>query len=234
MKDNNTVLTQTQRERDNELCALCNVSLEEVESNKIASPKTIMIHKGENIPASEEAMSDLYSYPQHLDWVGYLRTLMYTSVYKRGGLISFLKKQKGKKCLDYGCGTATHSIILGENGNDINILEVQGQMLFFAVKRLLLHNIPSKSFEHQDILPSNTFDLVLCVEVLEHVHSPKRVIESIHDSMISNGQLYLRYSTMVKNSSGHFASNIIKIKKDVIPFLEKNFNKTDKYVYSKK
>lgn len=47
------------------------------------------------------------------------------------------------------------------------------------------------SLKHSDthglLYPSQTFDLVLCTEVLEHVSDPKLVLKEIKRVMIRNG-----------------------------------------------
>lgn len=204
---------QTQKEMDLELAELMGISVKEVECHLIAGKKSIQIHKGSEIPSDDEDTTNLYKDFSFIDWIGYLRTLMYTSIHRRGNLIPFLKQQKNKKCLDYGCGVGSHSIVLAELGNDITILDVKGKALDFVCKRLKRRNIKFDFLDEQSELPKNKYDVVICIETLEHVFNPASVLRKIYLSLKKGGLFYLRYSKKIKNSSGHFPENIKKTNK---------------------
>ena len=227
---------QKQIDRDKELAFLTGVSLEDVQKIVIASPKTIAIYQGDgsDLQTAEDVVA-LYHDFKYIDWIGYLKTLMFTSVYRRGNaLFPFLKSLKGKRCLDYGSGVASHSILLAELGNDISILDVEGPALDFAVKRILArgHTL-SAAYDLSSKLPRKKFDVILNIECLEHVPDPMKVMIDMHESLKIAGQLYLRYSVLVKDSSGHFRSSINEIKSFVPAFLEEHYKNISPRVYEK-
>jgi len=227
---------QKQIDRDEELAYLTGVSLEDVQKIVIASPETIAIYKGDgsDIQTPEDVVA-LYHDFSYIHWIGYLKTIMSTSMYKRGkALFPFLNSMKEKKCLDYGSGVGSHSIVLAELGNDISILDVEGPALDFAQKRIKArgHKITTVYTENS-VLPEATFDVILNIECLEHVPNPMEVMKDMHRSLKQGGLLYLRYSTMVKDSSGHFRSSITEIKSFVPAFLEEHFENISPRVYKK-
>jgi ubiquinone/menaquinone biosynthesis C-methylase UbiE len=86
-----------------------------------------------------------------------------------------------KSVLDVGCGEGVPLLnILSElqSNNSINGVD------FDEIKLLMIkNNIPQGNFVKGNIynLPykSKTFDLILCLEVLEHLSSPKKALEEI-------------------------------------------------------
>ena len=124
-----------------------------------------------------------------------------------------------KSVLDVGCGEGVPLLnILSElqSNNSINGVDCD------EIKLLMIkNNIPEGKFVKGDIynLPykSKTFDLILCLEVLEHLSSPKKALEEIkrvssQDILFSvpNEPLYsslnvicLKYVRNFGNSPGH-------------------------------
>jgi 2-polyprenyl-3-methyl-5-hydroxy-6-metoxy-1,4-benzoquinol methylase len=207
----------------------------EVREIKIASPETIAIYKGDGSDLKKpEDVTALYHDFSYLNWIGYLKTLMYTSIFRRGKLIPFLNSVKGKRCLDHGCGVASHSIILAELGNDVSILDIEGPALSFARSRIKNRGHKITSIYTQDeVLLEDKFDVIISVEVLEHVPDPMTILNDLLRSLKRGGLLYLRYSTMIKNSSGHFKTSIVDIKTYVPDFLKENFETVSPGVYKK-
>lgn len=229
------ILQQDQWDRNQELASLTDTLVIDIERIIIASPETIAIHKGDlSELKTEEDVIALYRDFSYLNWIGYLKTLMFTSIYRRGSLIPFLKTITGMKCLDHGCGIASHSILLAEQVNEISILDVEGPALDFAVKRIQKrgHKIKAIYSENSD-LPEVEFDVVISVEVLEHVPAPMKVLIDLHKTLKTGGLLYLRYSTMIKNSSGHFKTSIMEIKALAPNFLKEYFEYVSPGVYKK-
>jgi 2-polyprenyl-3-methyl-5-hydroxy-6-metoxy-1,4-benzoquinol methylase len=229
-----SILKQNQLDRDMELSEITGVSLTDVEKWKIGDPAGIRIFEGKDQPSTEVDMTNLYRNLLWLNQISYFKTLMFTSIYRRGSdLIPFLIRQKGKICLDYGCGVGSHTIILRENSNAVTPVEVDGPMMEFAQSRFQIRSMPRKVESINFPFVDSTFDVALCIEVLEHVFDPLSVLKKMHAAMKVEGHLFLRYSDMIKSSSGHFASNIAKIRKQCVPFLQKHFKMAGKSVYVK-
>jgi 2-polyprenyl-3-methyl-5-hydroxy-6-metoxy-1,4-benzoquinol methylase len=225
MKNTIGVLEEQQQQRDLELSELMNVSIEEVQAIDISSRKNIRKHTSiYNIEPKTE-IDFLNMYKESNITIPYLKSLMWTSIYNRGNfLLDFLSKIKNKKCLDFGSGVGTHAIILAENKNEVSILDVPSMLFDFAKKRLSRRGKNYITYNNNENLPNNYFDVVICVDVLEHVYDPKYELERIYNSMKKGELLFLITSENVKEKAGHFRSSIIKWQKYGHPFLQKNFN----------
>ena len=228
------ILKETQDQRDKELSDIIGVDIKIIKSKKIASPESIRVFDGDKIPTNEEEIENLYKEYKSLDIVGYLRTLMYTSVNRRHvELFQLLKNTKDKVCLDFGSGVGTHGIVLAENNNSVHILDVPGPLLEFAKKRFKNRNYKFTAYSNKSELPKNTFDVVVCSDVLEHVYDPIKELERIYESMKINGQIHVLVSKMKKNSSGHFSESIDKWLRTGPLFLEEHFNRIGETIYVK-
>lgn len=227
------ILNETQLDRDKELAKLLNLSLEKVQSLPIATPDAIRISTGEK----PDKLEDLYYNYEHLNFPAYLRTLMRTSVTCRHPqLFKFLKSIKGKVCLDFGSGVGTHAIALLENENDVDILDIPGKLLNFAVGRIVERGYCSRSIVlYNDAnLHDDYYDVVICTDVLEHVEDPIKELCRIRRTMKIDGMLHLQVSTMVKPSSGHFKESIDRWKLAGDSYLKKYFEKVGATLYRRK
>lgn len=229
------ILNETQEQRDNELSSIMNESLDSVKSKKIAGSSSICIFNGTKEPITEEEYISLYEKFLNLDTVAYLKTLMYTSIHRRcKELIELLKATKGKRCLDFGSGVGTHTIAMLENGNKVDLLDVNGPLLEFAKKRIWNRKLDfGLEFTDSCELPEDFYDVVICTDVLEHCYDPIREMKRIHASMKVGGVVLLMVSNMVKPSSGHFKKSIDKWVKGRNDMLRKFFKKEKMNVYRK-
>lgn len=228
------ILNETQLERDMELSQILGIPVEEVESKVIKSPDAIRIFDGK-IPPDD--YTSLYKSFRCLDWVAYLRTLMFTSVKCRGKrLIRLLQTTRDSVCLDFGCGVGTHTIALLENGNSVDILDVNGPLLDFAKKRIEKRNLGTNCsvYYNTQTLPEEYYDLVICTNVLEHVVDPIYELKRITQAIRVQGMLHLVVSSMVKSSSGHFAKTINCWKKEGPIFLKRYYIEVEPSLFRKK
>jgi len=226
-----SILNETQLDRDIELTKILGISLKEVQSLPIATPESIRIFNGDKEPKKK---IELYSNYEYLNWYAYLRTLMKTSATRRHPeLFQLLRNTKNKECLDFGSGVGTHAIALLENNNEITIVDVPGKLLEFARQRILERGFAFWSFDNDEELKNCHYDLAICTDVLEHVDNPINELDRIHKALKVGGILHLQVSTMVKPSSGHFASTINIWKKYGQQCLDKYFIKEAKTIYKK-
>ena len=204
------VIDENQRERDIELSTISGVSLNEIECLEICAASSIRLYDDVlKDPCSKEEMLRIYKEYRWLNFLAYLRTLMHTSVERRHPeLLQLLRNTKGKHCLDFGSGVGTHAIALCENGNDVTLLDVAGPLAEFARKRLEKRGLSFTFHDTEEPLPSNTFDVVICSDVLEHTYDPVDELHRILESLKDGGILHILVSTMIKRTSGHFRSSI--------------------------
>lgn len=238
LKGNNmSILTETQLDRDEELSMLLGIPLKAVQKFPIAEPDSICICNEEKAKIiTPEEYYKLYSEYTDLNWPAYLRTLMKTSATRRHpDIFKLLKETKNKDCLDFGSGVGTHALALLENGNTVGLLDVPGKLLNFAGQRIALRGLYDKCgwyFNWMD-LPDNCYDVVICTDVLEHVEDPIKELCRIRRTLKISGVLHIQVSTMIKSSSGHFASSINRWKEAGPSYLKKYFKKEGATIWRK-
>lgn len=99
------------------------------------------------------------------------------------------------KTLDYGCGAADASILLTKRGHKATICDVVNGNLSTARKRFELRSLevtcvgaslecPVPSIEGQ-------FDLIIAIEVLEHIRNPLKLLELVYELLGENGMVIL-------------------------------------------
>ncbi len=233
-----SILTETQLDRDKELAKLIGMPLEDVQKLPIASPDSICICSEEKAKTiTPDEYYKLYSKYIYLNWPAYMRTLMKTSATRRHPeLFKLLKETKRKVCLDFGSGVGTHAIALLENNNTVGVLDVPGKLFGFARMRICKRGYYSNCgmyFNFMD-LPDNEFDVVICTDVLEHVKDPIKELCRIRRTLKIGGILHVQVSTMIKPSSGHFASSINRWKEAGASYLKRYFEKEGATLWKRK
>lgn len=102
----------------------------------------------------------------------------------------FALRNPGRQCLDYGSGIGSDAIVFGSAGYTVTLADISDLLLAFAAFRCRQRGIETRTIDlKRETLPENVFDVVLCLDVLEHIPSPLNVVRAIHRSMRSHGLL---------------------------------------------
>lgn len=139
---------------------------------------------------------------------------------RRDWIIAALKLSSAKsngKALEVGPGSGVYLPSLAQLFDEVVASDVQPAFLDHA--RHLITNYPNLSLVIDDItmsyFPNNTFDLILCTEVIEHIPDSKAALREMHRIIKSGGTLILstpqRYSPLELVAKIAFLPGVIKL-----------------------
>ena len=132
--------------------------------------------------------------------------------------INSYKNLNNQKIADIGCGGGILSEAMAIKGGIVTGIDMAENALNVAK----IHQIESKTnvtyklttVENLAVLEKGTFDVVTCLEMIEHVPSPKEVIESCSKLLKPGGSAF--FSTINRNPKAFFyailgAEHILKL-----------------------
>lgn len=102
----------------------------------------------------------------------------------------------GKRVLDMGCGVGYGVDIIATNGNPLSILgfDIDNETIEYA--KAYYQKSTKIKFIKDDVLnfsniPKQTFDIVTCFEVIEHISEQEKVLNNIVNSLNESGILFI-------------------------------------------
>lgn len=118
---------------------------------------------------------------------------------------------KNKKCLDIGCGGGILTESLSKYANHVDALDMSSEAIsvaqnhqeLMAIKNITYHQNNLESFVE---VTSEQYDVLTCMEMLEHVPSPEKIIESSSKAVKVGGHLFI--STINRNIKSYFMAII--------------------------
>ena len=106
-----------------------------------------------------------------------------------------LSPQKNLRIYEYGCGAADVGLFFALNGHRVAVSEAEAGMLPLVKKRFELRNLQAEYFGASAEIPipspSGRFDLIVAVEVLEHIRNPMALLENLDSLMDSETLVFL-------------------------------------------
>lgn len=103
--------------------------------------------------------------------------------------LQLLKKVKKGKALDLGCGLGEFSIKLKKLG--FKVFCMDGSESYIKNAKKLGFNAKQADFNKKIEIKSNTFDLVSCLEVIEHIEKSEQFIKEIRRVLKKKGHLLI-------------------------------------------
>ena len=96
------------------------------------------------------------------------------------------------KILDVGCGNGVISRHLGRLGYNVLGIDVSEKTIENARKINPMPNVKFMTKSAEELVASGeTYDAVICSEVLEHLNEPGQLLTVLHDCLAENGKLII-------------------------------------------
>lgn len=154
-------------------------------------------------------------------------------------IVKKIEKQFGRakdiRILDLGGGVGSDCINLAKNGyKNITYFEFDGASCKFAKYRFKKHGIASsvEIINEPHKIPKNSFDVVISIEVLEHVEDPQGTVKELHRYLKKEGiaGITQSFSRIEPNFPTHLRSNLRYCGKTMSLFQNQGFTLIDGYL----
>ncbi|WP_395480061.1 bifunctional 2-polyprenyl-6-hydroxyphenol methylase/3-demethylubiquinol 3-O-methyltransferase UbiG [Candidatus Curculioniphilus buchneri] len=106
-----------------------------------------------------------------------------------------------KNVLDVGCGGGILSESMAREGAKVTGLDISAELLESAKQHALESGISinyiHQTVEHHASIYPGAYDIITCMEVLEHVPNPKLIVQACAKLITPNGEVF--FSTLNRN-----------------------------------
>lgn len=103
---------------------------------------------------------------------------------------SLLPPGKGKHALDLGCGSGFFSSILVENGWKVTAADMEKDNVE-RVAQVVHSSVVGEALAILDGFGPNRFDLILALELIEHISNGELLLQKLHRSLAGHGTLLI-------------------------------------------
>jgi len=94
------------------------------------------------------------------------------------------------RVLDVGCGNGVISRFIGQQGYNVTGIDISEETIQQARSLTSLPNIQFSVQDAEQLVADNqTFDAIICSEVLEHLHQPQNLVNTLYKLLKSDGCL---------------------------------------------
>ncbi|ARC53611.1 bifunctional 2-polyprenyl-6-hydroxyphenol methylase/3-demethylubiquinol 3-O-methyltransferase UbiG [Candidatus Riesia pediculicola] len=169
----------------------------------------------------------------------------YFDFYKKSGMYFFLYKMNtlrlefildccnglfGKKILDVGCGGGILSESMTKKGGIVTGIDMSKKMLeiakFQASKKKMKISYLLETIEQHVKKNRNKYDIITCMEMLEHVPNPKSIVLSCNKLIKKGG--HVLFSTINRSIKSWFF--LIFFAEKILKIFPKNTHNVQKFI----
>ena len=94
----------------------------------------------------------------------------------------------GREYLDYGSGIGSDALVFGDAGFRVTLADISDLLLAFAAFRCRARGFAVRTIDlKRESLPDDRFDVVFCLDVLEHIPEPLAVVRTVRRTMRDRG-----------------------------------------------
>jgi 2-polyprenyl-3-methyl-5-hydroxy-6-metoxy-1,4-benzoquinol methylase len=98
-----------------------------------------------------------------------------------------------KQCLDFGSGVGSGALLFDRAEIEVSLADISTTLLDFARWRLAQRERVAHFYHlQQTVLPSERFDMILAMDVFEHLADPVTTVEHLHRALRPGGLLFAR------------------------------------------
>jgi 2-polyprenyl-3-methyl-5-hydroxy-6-metoxy-1,4-benzoquinol methylase len=98
-----------------------------------------------------------------------------------------------RSCLDFGSGVGSGGLLFCRADIDTTLADISTTLLDFARWRFDLRRLPARFVDLKDTpLPESSFDMILAMDVFEHLVDPVEVVQRLWRAMEPGGLLFAR------------------------------------------
>lgn len=118
------------------------------------------------------------------------------------------------RALDFGTGIGSGALLLAREGHRVTVADISSTLLDYTSWRFAIRGMAVKTLDlKRTSLPSESFDLILAMDVFEHLPDPVRTAKSIYQALAPGGVLFGRFSVEAEDAR---AEHVVK---DMAPIL---------------
>lgn len=123
----------------------------------------------------------------------YLSKSRYT--YKKKILRAYhiAEKAQAERVLDYGCGAGVLAHYLHKKNFTVDVADIPSPTLEFIRKRMRLNQ--ALTIDSQLTLPRETYDLITCLDAIEHTFEPLKITKRLIESLKKGGIFHIIFPT---------------------------------------
>jgi len=157
-------------------------------------------------PQALSRMADITKVRSQANWIRwqfFIKTYIYLFGFPDVGLQlralyfqNFLKRFNFNKVLDAGCGVGLFSFYMAKKNPSARIEACDYNSDYIKIGKAILNqlNLSNVTIFHQDLCclsKSNEYDLIVCMDVIEHIKDDELVIANFQKALKEGGYLFL-------------------------------------------